>query len=438
MDWQLSDMDGWEATRQIRKLAQQSNLAQPTIIMVTAHGREMLAQRTAEEQDMLNGFLVKPVTAPMLFEALLNVGAGNSSLRQAAKGRSSGRQLTGMRILVVEDNLINQQVADELLSAAGAIVSLAANGQIGVDAIAAAAPQFDVVLMDIQMPVLDGYCATRAIREDLGLTQLPIIAMTANAMASDRVACLAAGMNEHVGKPFDMGTLVSLLIRTTGFQPLVGQLDGIHAARHSGSALPVVSGLDLQTAIGRMSGMVTLYVRTARDFLKIMDTIVAELQEHLTSGDEKKAMTLLHTLKGNAGTLGANDLASMAKKFEALCKTETGMNECAHCLNDFDDLVRSTQGSLKEAIERLGSPTYIPKLSTSALSDATAAIEPLKRIIALAAESDLESLECFAAAREVLSAIPGDFVDRLDEAFQNLDLESAHLICEDMLSRLTA
>jgi CheY-like chemotaxis protein len=114
---------------------------------------------------------------------------------------------------VVEDNKINQMVAKGLLTQEGAEVTLADNGQLGVAAVAAATTLFDVVLMDVQMPVMDGYAATRAIRQDIGLTALPIIAMTANAMASDRAACLAAGMNDHVGKPFDLDLLVAILLR---------------------------------------------------------------------------------------------------------------------------------------------------------------------------------------------------------------------------------
>ena len=125
------------------------------------------------------------------------------------------RRLQGMRLLVVEDNLINQLVARELLQAQGAVVVIAGNGQLGVDAVVAADPPFDAVLMDLQMPVMDGYATTRAIRSELGLIKLPIIALTANAMASDRENCLAAGMNEHVGKPFDLPRLIELLLRFT-------------------------------------------------------------------------------------------------------------------------------------------------------------------------------------------------------------------------------
>jgi len=144
------------------------------------------------------------------------VRTDRTQARQASRPDASQRALVGMRILVVEDNLINQQVAEELLVAQGAFVALAANGQLGLEAVLAAQPQFDAVLMDIQMPVMDGYTATAAIRKTAGLQDLPIIGLTANAMASDRAACLQAGMNEHVGKPFSLPQLVSLLLRLTG------------------------------------------------------------------------------------------------------------------------------------------------------------------------------------------------------------------------------
>jgi two-component system, sensor histidine kinase and response regulator len=219
VDWQMPTMDGWELTRKIRQFAQTGALVQPSIIMVTAHERENLARRTPQEQGMLDGFLMKPVTASLLLNAVVNATKGKDSARQSKPAPSFKDQLAGMRILVVEDNPINQLVAKGLLDARGAIVTLAANGRLGVDAVAAADPQFDVVLMDIQMPVLDGYGATKAIREELGLQQLPIVAMTANVMASDRIACLEAGMTEHVGKPFDIGRLASLLLKLTGYQP---------------------------------------------------------------------------------------------------------------------------------------------------------------------------------------------------------------------------
>ncbi|MDO8285695.1 MAG: CHASE domain-containing protein [Rhodoferax sp.] len=222
MDWQMPEMDGWEVSQRIRKLA--AGAVTPIVVMVTAHGRELLSQRSAEEHALINGFLVKPVTASMLFDAVVDAKA---AARAAAQGQNptaptasiKPKRLQGLHILVVEDNKINQMVAKGLLAQEGATVTLADDGQLGVAAVAAGQPAFDAVLMDVQMPVMDGYAATRAIRQELGLTALPIIAKTANAMASDRAACLAAGMNDHVGKPFELDHLVAMLLRFTAQPP---------------------------------------------------------------------------------------------------------------------------------------------------------------------------------------------------------------------------
>nr|WP_295781769.1 ATP-binding protein [Rhodoferax sp.] len=139
--------------------------------------------------------------------------AVGGALGATASGSAKPQRLQGLHLLIVEDNKINQMVAKGLLTQEGATVVLADDGQQGVAAAAGAQPAFDAVLMDLQMPVMDGYAATRAIRQDLGLSSLPIIAMTANAMASDRAACLQAGMNDHIGKPFELDHLVATLLR---------------------------------------------------------------------------------------------------------------------------------------------------------------------------------------------------------------------------------
>ena len=215
MDWQMPEMDGWEASQRIRKLP--SGGKSPIVVMVTAHGREMLSERSPEEQAMIDGFLVKPITASMVLEAVRDA---KTAISVAASGHNPAapksivkpKRLQGMRLLVVEDNKINQMVAKGLLTQEGADVTLADDGALGVAAVASAQTPFDAVLMDVQMPVMDGYTATRTLRQDKGLADLPIIAMTANAMASDRAACLDAGMNDHIGKPFDLDKLVALLL----------------------------------------------------------------------------------------------------------------------------------------------------------------------------------------------------------------------------------
>jgi len=146
-----------------------------------------------------------------------DVADTNRPLDASSPAGQAGRpSLTGLRVLVAEDNFVNQQIASELLEGEGAIVALADHGQQALDMLGAVDAAFDVVLMDMQMPVMDGLTATRTIRERWSATALPIVAMTANAMDSDREACLAAGMNDHVGKPFNMAHLVRVLLRVTG------------------------------------------------------------------------------------------------------------------------------------------------------------------------------------------------------------------------------
>ncbi len=216
LERQLPGIDGWETAKQIRQMSPDTAAPSPILIMLCINDQEGRPAHTPQEQPWLDGYLVKPVTASMLLDAVLDAQSAMPRVHQATRAEASQPALEGMRILVVEDNLINQQVAEELLTAQGAAVTLAANGQLGVAAVQAAAPQFDAVLMDIQMPVMDGYAATLAIRHTLGLKDLPIIGLTANALAADRAACLQAGMNEHVGKPFSLPKLVSLLRQLTG------------------------------------------------------------------------------------------------------------------------------------------------------------------------------------------------------------------------------
>ena len=429
VDWQMAGMDGWETIQQIHALYAQARQPCPAIIMVTAHGRQTLAQRTQQEQEMLGGFLAKPLTAQMLREAYDGALSGNTGLRRSGRGASTQRRLLGMRILVVEDNLINQQVAEELLSVRGALVSLAANGQAGVDAVASAAPQFDAVLMDIQMPVMDGYAATRVIRENLGLMQLPIIAMTANAMASDREACLAAGMDEHVGKPFNIDQLVSVLLRVTGFQspdsqgtnPLVARAAAVRQA-------PEVEGLDLAQALERIGGMVSLYVRTAQEFMQTLDQGVEPVQLLLQGDDRAAAVRLLHTLKGNAGTLGAQALSVEAGRLEYLLRALDEDTALELRADKLGTLMEQARGALEQAVAQLQPATA-----------ATAAVAPargwLQSLHARLVQEDFAALDALAQGREHLATFPAGFSEALEQALQALDWAQAAQLCAQQLAQ---
>ena len=213
MDWRMPGMDGIEAARLIKQDAELKK--HPAVVLVTAFGREEV--REEAERVQMDGFLLKPVTTSMLVDTLVGIFAGTQQDRAApapAVDRHADR-LRGVRILLAEDNEINQQIAVELLEGVGATVEVANNGLEAVRKMLEQPepPKVDVVLMDVQMPEMDGYQATRKIRSDPRFASFPIIAITAHATIEERQKCLEAGMNGHVSKPIDPSALFDTVER---------------------------------------------------------------------------------------------------------------------------------------------------------------------------------------------------------------------------------
>ena len=361
-DWDMPGMDGLTLATTLRR--ELPPAAQPLILMVTANGRDVLQSAEAGGQAALDGFLVKPVSDSMLYDAVAHAlssqaapdapSAGASSTPSAAQPRA----LQGLRVLLTEDNLINQQVAEELLSREGALVTIANHGQEAVDRLTGAGAQaYDVVLMDMQMPVLDGLQAAHAIRNRLHLSALPIIAMTANAMASDREACLQAGMNDHVGKPFELQHLVRTMLRWAGHAvrpvgdgPAGAALPsaaapsvpvGAHETQNSiaknpietcdssqksfeqwlrDGAWPDSGRVALSAALQRLGGDPAFYQRIVRKFCADLPSQVQRLRELAQTGPATDMAAALHTVKGTASTVGAQRLASVASDAEQATK----------------------------------------------------------------------------------------------------------------------
>jgi signal transduction histidine kinase/DNA-binding response OmpR family regulator len=434
VDWQMPGMDGWEVVRQLRGVARQCVGAQPLVIMMSSNGRQDLALRSEDEQALVDGFMVKPVTSSMILDVVLEANTVRSGVRRLATRRSNKRQLAGMRILVVEDNLLNQQVAEELLSNEGALVSLAANGQLGVEAVQSATPQFDVVLMDIQMPVMDGYQATSVIRNRFGLDQLPIVAMTANAMVGDREACIAAGMNEHIGKPFDMAMLISLLIRSTGFLvPLEQDAQGFDSDRMQDNTLPEIAGVELSLALHRMSNSHALYRRAAQEFLRTLPTILEGVQNIGLAQETKTSTMTLHTLKGNAATLGLTELAVHAGRLEHMVAAGKEPDDWAQERNALERHLSRAGAQLEAAIEMLKTKVDESAHSDSdvqrAKPDSADRMRLLIELSALTDSSDMQALEFFAQHRASFEALPEGIWSSLETAMQELDFANAHQAC---------
>jgi CheY-like chemotaxis protein/nitrogen-specific signal transduction histidine kinase/HPt (histidine-containing phosphotransfer) domain-containing protein len=445
MDWDMPEMDGWEAIACIRKVLGETEL--PITVMVTSSGREALAQRSASEQAMLSAFLVKPITASMLREVVDDAQTGHGNLRIAQRKETScSARLIGMRILVVEDNPINQQVARELLIAEGALVEIAENGLLGVTAVsrANAATAFDAVLMDIQMPVMDGFEATRAIRNDLGLKDLPVIAMTANAMASDRDACLDAGMNDHVGKPFDLNHLVFVLqkVRAPHVSDSTLALN-VPKEEVSGTGLPIGnSEIDVEGALARISGMRTLYARLVTDFMKALDEVVPEFDRLLAIPALADAERHMHTIKGNAATLGANKLSMLAADLEKLCKQAAPVDSIRSRKVALVAEVQSTKDGLHQVLKTFTDDDARQNEGNVHTAEGPAAIDLaavrpiLNELSQLLKKSDFQALQKFAEVRELLSAAMPDRIHAMDSAMLGLNFEAAQQLCNEMVSTL--
>jgi CheY-like chemotaxis protein len=442
VDWQMPGMDGWETIKRLHEMAPDTK--PPITVMVTAHGRESLSQRSAREQARLSAFLVKPITSAMLYEAVADARAGLSNLRSRPRAQQTGR-LQGLRILVVEDNLINQQVAQELLCAEGAVVQLASNGQLGVAAVASASPAFDVVLMDLQMPVMDGYEATRILRNTLGLSQLPVIAMTANAMASDREACLAAGMNDHVGKPFDLTHLVEVLCQHTG------RARGVEAVAAPSASEPIAqlpsiatspTEVDTEGALARLGGNTELYADILRAYLQETATLPDQLDALLAAGNSAAAVRLLHTLKGVSATVGANYLSAVAKSMEAAVKANPTAEQLPEFGANFRRAVLSTLGPVEEIARRYAPVAPDGDAPTSAaLIDFVRVRTVALELLELLRKSDLRALEVHRTLPPA-SALPqsdlGTTLAAMSDALAAFDFQVGVQRCESLLAQLDA
>jgi PAS domain S-box-containing protein len=318
MDWQMPGMNGIEAALHIRE----SDAAlKPKIVMVSAYGREEI-MRQADEGG-LDGFLIKPVNPSVLFDTILHAFGKEAALVPTLdhENQAAATQLpAGTRVLVIEDNEINQEVAREMLESFGAEVVLAADGKLGVDA--ASNQDFDVILMDLQMPRMDGFEATEIIRAlDSPRSRVPIVAMTANAMAEDRQRCLDAGMNDHIGKPVDQRHLLATLSKWIETRPAPRSAAPIESTTPSITLDPaaVSDRFDLFAAQRRLGDSRALLLKLLGRFVDEPNA-VEKLLDQLKKSDLTGAIITVHSLKGVAGTLGAVALEQAASKLEKQLK----------------------------------------------------------------------------------------------------------------------
>lgn len=364
MDWNMPGMNGIEAGRKI--LAISKPVKVPQIIMITAYEKEMAEQIDVEGDKPFADVIVKPFTLQQVEETLDRCLYPKQLSLSAAPpvSKESDNRLKGFNILLVDDNDLNREIAFELLSTEGAKVSVATDGKQAVEKVIESNELFDLVLMDIQMPNMDGYEATRCIRADKRFTHLPIVAMTANASESDRDLCLQAGMNDHLAKPFDIHVLVNKIwaLRGSTSNSLVEADDkksisevGTENLTNRVLIEPVAKILD------RFNGNSDLAGRMCHRFRNEVAQSISKIEAASEKQDLDELTSCFHALKGISATLGASSLASFASLLEA-----QGRAGSAPRLDQLNQLKKLAELSV-EAIDGLNF-TYDDKFEKANLS----------------------------------------------------------------------
>jgi len=351
IDWQMTDKDGIETSKQIKNDFGLENI--PKIIMVTGFGKDEILKQV--EDLNLDGLLLKPVTQSQIFEVIMDA-FDQEVVHKIKKDIHVGIQLEGFddirgaRILLVEDNEVNQQIAVELLEKEGFHMTVADNGLIGLNNIKDSfdKEQFDAVLMDIQMPVMDGYTATRKIRDDRRFDELPIIALTADVMGGVKKKAADAGMNDYLFKPIDNEALFKTLIKwiKPGARHM---LDNYKNSRKkqtvTNDTFPDLIGIDTDIGMKQVAGDPQKYKKLLLKFIDNQKDAVHKIQQSIDTENNEKAIRLVHTLKGVSAIIGANQIVAQSEIIEDQLK-KNNMKEARINLKVLDQLLKNTIQSI--------------------------------------------------------------------------------------------
>ncbi len=421
MDWRMPGMDGLQAIRQIKN--DESIKKQPAIVMVTAFGREEV--REESEHLGIDAFLVKPVNRSMIVDTLVTLFAPTSAelTHNSSEDRHAG-YLLGAKILLVEDNEINQQIAVELLEGVGAELTVANNGQEAIDLLQQTPTAYHVVLMDLQMPVMGGFEATAKIRDVLKLTDLPVIAMTAHATFEEKQKCLARGMNEHISKPIDPVALFETVGRF--YQPPHTEAAPEKPKESVDESLPAIAGLDTKDGLTRVAGNQKLYQKLLRQFTEQQGQSAAEIQQALSDSDTDLAERIAHTVKGVAGNIGATAVHRAAGAVEKLIRDQAPAAEIDSAIHELstvlDPLFAALRASFPAPVAE--QPTAVPA------ADPEQSREAAEQLAKLLEEFDPAAVECIEENRAALAPLLGDAWPEFEKLVEGYAFGDAQALLE--------
>ncbi|WP_244168875.1 PAS domain-containing hybrid sensor histidine kinase/response regulator [Pseudomonas saponiphila] len=420
LDWLMPDMDGLHAAQMIKDMRLE---APPTVVILSHHDATALLARLDSAEAPFAHYLSKPFTPRQLAQALLTERSAALD-GPPAKAPAQRSSLSGLRLLVVEDNVLNRQIARELLTLEGAQVQLAGGGLQGVKMTLEAEEPFAAVLMDIQMPDIDGYEATRRIRADARFARLPIIAMTANASQADRQSCLAAGMNDHVGKPINLPQLVNSLLFWTGGAVRLAQV----AEPSTDTGLIEDPALILE----RFGGNRDLLNQVLEGSEATLGELLERLRQSLAEDNAKDACYLLHTLKGAAGNLGGRGFAQSCAVLEQSLRDGAVLHLTlteGH-LDELQRLLASTLAGLQAEFGR-ASPEWDHALQEPL--DLGVFQSALQEILPLLRQSNLQALTLTEALAQHALPVDRTTFDEFVAHVQRMEFSRAQGVLQRML-----
>lgn len=426
LDWRMPEIDGIKAAGYISHDMKLTHM--PRLVLITAFGRN--EQHLAMAENGIATLIHKPVNPSQLLDAILNVmdaGTHEEKPQPLPAPTGSGQPyLKGAKVLLVEDNLLNQELATELLQDAGVEVTLAENGQIALDILFASKQQFDAVLMDLQMAVMDGYEATRQIRQRPEFDQLPIIAMTAHAMVAEREACFKIGMNDHISKPIEVDSMYSTLGRWIKLEPPAEE-DPRDVSYDSSLESAFIPGLDIKKALRRLGGNERLLLMSMRQFCQMHSKDVELMLAALLDGRLTDANRYAHTLKGLAATIGADALSENFAYLEnALGKDSPGYADLKEKIDEAADHLAIIVENITNLLDKLEEQPQTTEQPDSSVRLDEKVLLTLQKLQSLMEDDDASARSYLADRISILEGVlPAAVLRQFENQINSFEFEEA-------------
>jgi PAS domain S-box-containing protein len=399
----------------------------PKVVMMAPERSSDDLQHLADSLQ-IDAVLAKPFTPSRLRDAALAALTGANQPEHHSSHASLSGRLAGMHVLLVEDNEINQEMARYILLHCGALVEVASNGEIALDMLRDDPQRFDAVLMDLQMPVMDGYRATESIRS-MGLRSLPIVAMTANVMPEDRIRAIEAGVDAHIAKPIDVDEMIATLTRLAPLHPELaadGQPGRARTEPRGNGCPAMIPGIDLEAALRRVAGNYAAFAGLLKRFENSQGDAVQEVRDCLAQDKRYAATRVLHRLKGVAANLGATEVARLSAQAETAVAEGQDSSAAALLLS----LEQALDTVFKAARDL---PLPAPSAASgTAVSNLPQALDDLRMLLR---NSNMRALAAFKALSPVLEQRCPDLLPGLANAIETLDFTDAEQRLQEIMKR---